>query len=72
MVGGQVGACRCGQLRAALGRMRAYNFETAPGHFLTLIQRAKLQTCHAINRIHEGSIERQIFAVTLCKVHLLM
>ena len=52
---------------AAMGRIRAYNCETAPGHFLTLIQRAQLQTCHAINRIHEGSIERQIFAVTPCR-----
>ena len=29
MVGGQVGACRCGQLRAALGR----NWPVATGRF---------------------------------------
>ena len=37
------------------------------GHFLTLFQGAKLQPSRAINRIHEGSIERQIFAVKLSR-----
>ena len=50
---------------SATGRMRAYNCETAPGHFLTLIQQAKLQPSHAINRVHESRIEGQIFAVKL-------
>ena len=38
---------------------------SAIGQFLTLIQQAKLQPSHAIIRVHEGSIERQIFAVKL-------
>ena len=38
---------------------------SAIGDFLTLIQRAKLQPGYATNRIHKGSIDRQIFAVKL-------